>query len=153
MPRVTLHLDEETEAALAAWQEESGRQNRSEAVRDLLREALRAQAPAAQGPCVAAVSYVYDHHERDLAARLTHAQHDAHDLGVATLHAHLDHHHCVEVMLLKGEARAVRQLAEATLAERGVRFGRINLIPVAEVGPAHTHGAGVPHRHLRPKTG
>jgi CopG family nickel-responsive transcriptional regulator len=151
MPRVTLHLDDETEAALAAWQAASGRANRSEALRDLLRQALRAQAPAAAGACVAAVSCVDDHHERDVAARLTHAQHDHHDVRVATLHAPLDRDPRVEAMLLKGEAAAARRLAEATLAERGVRFGQISLVPLAEAGPAHAQGGGAPHRHLPPK--
>lgn len=132
MQRLTISLDDETARALDAFMAARGDGNRSEAVRDLLRAALRDEAGAkAPGtPCVAAVSYLYDHHERELARRLTEAQHAHHDLGVTTLHLHLDHHLCVEVALLRGAAGEVQAFAEALVRERGVRLGGINLMPV-----------------------
>jgi CopG family nickel-responsive transcriptional regulator len=132
MQRLTLSLDDDTAAALDAFMAGRGYSNRSEAVRDLLRASLR-DASAQQDPslpCVAAVSYLYDHHERDLGRRLTEAQHAHHDLAVTTLHVHLEHHQCVEVALLRGPSAEVRGFAEALVRERGVRLGGINLMPV-----------------------
>lgn len=130
--RVTITLDDETAAALDDFMARRGYDNRSEAVRDLLHGGLARAAEEAGDPpgeCVAVVSFVYDHEERELGRRLLNAQHAHHDIGVATLHAHLDAHHCVEVALLRGQAKVVRPFAEALIAERGVRLGRLNLMP------------------------
>ena len=135
MQRLTISLDHETAAALDAFMAGRGYGNRSEAVRDLLRSGLREAAGEHEPmlPCVAAVSYIYDHHERDLGRRLTEAQHAHHDLGVTTVHLHLDHHHCVEVALLRGPAGDIRHFAEALVRERGVRLGGINVMPIPQV--------------------
>jgi CopG family nickel-responsive transcriptional regulator len=135
MQRLTMSLDDNTAAALDAFMAGRGYSNRSEAVRDLLRAGLRDAAAEHDPslPCVAAVSYVYDHHERDLGRRLTDAQHEHHDLGVTTLHIHLDHHLCVEVALLRGPGAEVRRFAEALVRERGVRLGGVNVMPVPSV--------------------
>lgn len=134
MQRLTISLDHETAAALDAFMASRGYGNRSEAVRDLLRSGLRDAAGEQDGalPCVAAVSYIYDHHERDLGRRLTEAQHAHHDLGVTTVHLHLDQHHCVEVALLRGPAAEIRHFAEALVRERGVRLGGINVMPIPQ---------------------
>jgi CopG family nickel-responsive transcriptional regulator len=92
--------------------------------------------------CVASFSYVYNHHERELAERLTEAQHARHDLVVAAMHVHLDHDNCLESVVLKGPTAAVQGFANELQAQRGVRHGHINLITV-ETGDAH-HG---PHAH------
>lgn len=147
--RVTITLDDETAAALDGFMAQRGYANRSEAVRDLLHGGLSRAAEEAGDPageCVAVVSFVYDHEERELGRRLLNAQHAHHDIGVATLHAHLDAHHCVEVALLRGEAGAVRPFAEALIAERGVRLGRLNLMPVpSKRRRTRQHG----HRQVR----
>lgn len=131
MQRLTITLDDDTALALDAFMAAQGYSNRSEAIRDLLRAPLR-DAEAARDPslpCMAVVSYIYDHHQRDLGRRLMQSQHDHHALGVATLHTHLDHHHCLEVAVLRGPARAVQDFAQALTRERGVRFGGVNLLP------------------------
>lgn len=130
--RVTITLDDETAAALDGFMARRGYANRSEAMRDLLHGGLARTAEEAGDPpgeCVAVVSFVYDHEERELGRRLLNAQHAHHDIGVAILHAHLDAHQCVEVALLRGQAKAVRPFAEALIAERGVRLGRLNMMP------------------------
>ena len=99
----------------------------------------------ADAHCVANLSYVYNHHERDLAERLMGIQHDHHDLTISTMHAHLDHDHCIESVMLKGRSRDVRRFADAVSAERGVRHGQLNLITVEVEHPArHVHS------HLTP---
>ena len=136
MQRLTITLDDETAAGLDAFMADRGYGNRSEAMRDLLRGALRdasaAQAPSR--PCMAVVSFIYDHHERDLGRRLMRVQHDHHALGVATLHTHLDHANCLEVVVLGGAAEAVRGFAQALVSERGVRLGGMNLLPLPSAG-------------------
>lgn len=163
MERITISLDEALAQEFDALIERRGYRNRSEAVRDLLREHLEAarqqeSATAGGGHCVANLSYVYNHHERDLAERLTALQHGHHDLTVATMHAHLDHDNCLESVILKGPTGAVRAFADALVAERGVRHGQLNMVSVEVANSAHPHGyrprgtaARVPHLHLKPK--
>jgi len=159
MERITVSLEaglaEEFDRLIA----EKGYRNRSEAVRDVLRAHLEAarQKDGESSHCVANLSYVYNHHERDLAERLTTLQHAEHDLTVATLHAHLDHDNCLESVILRGPTQAVRRFADAMQAERGVRHGQLNLISVdVDPGAGHSHGY-VPrgrartHIHLKPK--
>ncbi|MGE3245259.1 MAG: nickel-responsive transcriptional regulator NikR [Beijerinckiaceae bacterium] len=153
MQRVTISLDDAMAGAIDEFMASSGYSNRSEAIRDLLRASIvRAQDKTQQSEdCIAAVSYVYDYDGRDLAMRLDRAQHEHHDLTISSMRARLDHHHCIEVTLLKGRTEAVRKLAEATLAERGVRFGQINLVPIRSDGHSHSHGEhGDTHEHATP---
>ncbi len=152
MERFTISLD----ASLARQFDEliaaRGYVNRSEAVRDLIRGAIEQDRQRAmpQGQCVANLSYVYNHHERELAERLTALQHDHHDLTVAAMHTHLDHDHCLESVILKGQQADVRQFADALIAERGVRHGHLNVVAL-EAEHRHTHdAAGAPHVHYRP---
>ena len=101
---------------------------RSEAIRDLIRNALVGQKWAEGGVELAGtVSLVYDHHHSDLAQKLTEIQHDAHDLVVSVLHVHLDHHNCLEVLVLKGDAGRIKELAERLISTRGVKHGNLGL--------------------------
>lgn len=145
MHRITISLDADLADAFDELIKERGYQSRSEAVRDLVRTAVDARDLAAdpEGPCVAALSYIYDHHTRDLAARLTAIGHDHHDLIISTTHVHLDHSDCLETTILKGPAAQVRVLAESIKAERGVRFGALNLVGV-DLNDGHAPGA---HHH------
>ncbi|MBU0752233.1 MAG: nickel-responsive transcriptional regulator NikR [Gammaproteobacteria bacterium] len=158
MQRFTISLDDDLAREFDRLIAERGYGNRSEAVRDLLRsqiEAARLQDAPDSGHCVANLSYVYNHHERDLAERLTALQHGHHDLTVATMHAHLDHDNCLESVILKGPTADVSAFAAALTAERGVRHGSLNLVAV-EVGERHSHPyaprrKGAAHSHLKPK--
>jgi CopG family nickel-responsive transcriptional regulator len=164
MERITISLDEALAREFDALIERRGYRNRSEAVRDLLREHLEVarQAETAGGhgsQCVANLSYVYNHHARDLAERLTALQHGHHDLTVATMHAHLDHDNCLESVILKGAIPAVRAFADALTSERGVRNGQLNVVSVEVASSAHDHGyrprggqgRAHAHLHLKPK--
>ena len=160
MERFTISLDEALASQFDQLIAARGYSNRSEAVRDLIRGAIESdrlrETPA--GHCVANLSYVYNHHERDLAERLTALQHGQHDLTVATMHAHLDHENCLESVVLRGPTAAVRGFADALIAERGVRHGQLNLIDVeVDSGRSHGHGyrpagSGHGHVHLKPRT-
>jgi CopG family nickel-responsive transcriptional regulator len=148
MERITATLDEDLVEELDRFQKEHGYQNRSEALRDLVRAGLReAEHEDDGGACVGALVYAYDHEVRALAKRLTTAQHDHHDLSVATLHVHLDHRSCLEVAVLRGASAEVRHFAEHVIAERGVRHGRLVIVPVALEAETHAHGGRKPHVH------
>lgn len=164
MDRFTISLDAELAQAFDELIAARGYRNRSQAVRELIRAQiadLRLERDATTH-CVANLSYVYNHHERDLAERLTALQHEHHDLTVATMHAHLDHDHCLESAILKGPVDAVQRFADALTAERGVHNGQLNLVTVDVHDTVHAHGGGKPHRqgpgqggkrhiHYRPK--
>jgi len=149
MRRVTLSLDDHLADEFDAWAARHGYENRSEAFRDLLRGRLEAERidEGKATHCVATLSYVYNHHERQLASRLASHQHAHHGLSLATLHVHLDHDHCLETMALRGPVPAVRAFGEALIAERGVRHGHLHLVPVAlEISRVN----GAPHVHVQP---
>ena len=151
MDRFTISLDENLATSFDELIKDRGYATRSEAVRDILRTHLQhsREQRDAKGSCVANLSYVYNHHERELSERLTSIQHAHHDLMISTMHAHLDHEQCLETVMLKGSIQLVRQVAEKIIAERGVRHGQLNLVSV-ELGKTHSHG-GAPHRHLKPR--
>jgi CopG family nickel-responsive transcriptional regulator len=151
MRRLTISVDDQLATQFDELVERKGYQNRSEAFRDLLRRELgvnRLEAGTARH-CIASLSYVFNHHERQLASRLTEVQHAHHDLTVSAMHVHLDHENCMETVILKGPTAAVVQFAESIIAQTGVRHGKINLVP-AEMDKTlmrfHTH------RHLHPTT-
>lgn len=131
MQRVTITIDDALMAELDQLIAVRGYQNRSEAIRDLARVGLQ-QAAADLVPeqdCVAALVYIYDHARRDLPKRLANTFHDHHQLAVSTLHVPLDHESCMEVTVLKGRAEALRHFADHVIAERGVRHGRLVVLP------------------------
>ena len=145
MERFTISLSDELAADFDNWIQSRGYVNRSEAVRDLLRKEIETDRldKDQASHCVASLSYVYNHHERSLAERLTHLQHHAHDLVVCSMHVHLNHSDCLESLFLRGSTKAVRHFADKLSAESGVRHGAINIVPVA--------GGDVPHHaHLHP---
>lgn len=153
MERFTISLDDALATEFDRLISERGYGNRSEAVRDILRGHLDhwRESVDADGPCVANLSYVYNHHERDLAERLNGIQHDHHDLTVSTMHAHLDQDACFETVILKGPASAVRKLANAISTERGVRQAHLNLV-MTEPDPMRHASHAHPHHHPdRPK--
>lgn len=150
MQRATIVLDDEFVKELDRVIAVRGYQNRSEAVRDLARAGMRqaAEEEGVAGDCVAALVYVYDHDERELAKRLTHSFHEHHDLSLSAMHVHLDHGSCLEVAVLKGEAKDVRHLADHVIAERGVRHGRLVMVPVEMESAKHAHAGESSRKHL-----
>jgi CopG family transcriptional regulator, nickel-responsive regulator len=111
-----------------------GYTNRSEAFRDLIRDALIEQtASRGESVVVGTVTLVYDHHARMLSERLTEMQHDHFHIVLSTLHVHLDHDHCLEVMVLKGKASMVQKMADALISTKGVQHGRLTITTAGAV--------------------
>lgn len=105
-----------------------GYQNRSEAFRDMIREELVKKAWASpDSDVIGTVTMVYDHHVRMLSDKLIEMQHEHHDLVLSSLHVHLDHHNCLEVLVVRGKAEKVQQLADALISTKGVRHGQLTI--------------------------
>ena len=100
--------------------------NRSEAIRDLVRsEQVREAWDKGQGPVVGTLTLVYDHHVREVSERLVALQHDHEELVHSTMHVHLSHRMCLEVIVLRGRPKDIQALADRLIAARGVKHGRL----------------------------
>jgi len=108
---------------------DKGYDNRSEAIRDMIRSALMEDQldRTDTTPTIGTVTLVYDHHTRDLSDKLTEHQHSHHDAIVSTLHVHLDAHHCLEVVVVRGTAAKVKRLADELIGTKGVKHGKLVL--------------------------
>ncbi len=105
---------------------DQGYENRSEAFRDLIRDRLVSSVViAANAFVVGTVTLIYDHHTRLLPEKLTDIQHEHHELIISTLHAHLDHESCLEVIVLRGKSGDVQKLADRLISTKGVQHGRL----------------------------
>lgn len=104
-----------------------GYANRSEALRDLIREALLSETVDLNKPVVGTLSLVYDHHVPNLSQKLTETQHAAGAMILAATHVHLDHSYCLEVIIMKGRSRELQGIANRMLALRGVELGKLVL--------------------------
>jgi len=102
---------------------------RSEALRDLIREELVSQEWAGETDkeSVATITFVYDHHVRGLSRKLTHIQHDFQGHIMAGMHVHLDHNHCLEVLVVKGKGAQIRSVADALVSVKGVKHGKLTM--------------------------
>jgi len=105
---------------------EKGYVNRSEAIRDLIRNSLvENDLNHGTEEAIGTISMVYDHHTRDLADKLTDHQHSHHKEIISALHVHLDHHHCLEVVVAKGSAKEIKRLADELIGTKGVKHGKL----------------------------
>lgn len=118
-----------------------GYENRSEALRDLIREALLSEIVHSNKPVVGTLTLVYDHHVPNLSQKLTETQHSAGAMILAATHVHLDHHYCLEVIIMKGRSRELQGIADRMLALRGVELGKLVLTNSGKdlKGSGHTH--------------
>jgi CopG family nickel-responsive transcriptional regulator len=148
MERITISLDEELVSQFEEFLKQRNYKNRSEAIRDMIRDTLESDrmTQSDEGHCIGTLTYVFNHEERELSRRLTHAHHHHHDVSISTLHVHLDHENCLETVVVNGSIREVKEFANAVIAQPGVRHGKLNLIPV-EVEQEHHHHGGSAHKH------
>lgn len=105
-----------------------GYQNRSEAIRDLIRNQLvEMQWEKEDEEVAGTVTLIYDHHVRGLSDLLLELQHKYHHLILSTMHLHLDHHNCLEVLAIKGTAKEAREVAERLISVKGVKHGKLTI--------------------------
>ncbi len=102
-----------------------GYSNRSEAIRDLIRDNLVEREWNENEETVGTVTIIYDHHVRALTDKLTSIQHDYQHLIVSAMHVHLDHEHCLEVLVVRGRGSEVRKVADILIGTKGVKHGKL----------------------------
>ena len=138
LTRFSLSMPVALARQFAAFVRAKGYANRSQAVADLVRNRLvEWHAEAGDQPIAGTVTLVYDHHQPHIQALLTDIQHDHAAVLIATLHVHLDHHNCMEVLAVRGPANAVRLVADQLIAAKGVRHGRLTVTTTSQ--GIHTH--------------
>ena len=101
--------------------------NRSEAIRDLIRENLVKREWIEGKEVAGAITLVFDHHKRELVNILTDIQHDFHTLIISSQHIHLDHDNCLEIIVVRGKPTEVRELADKLRAAKGVKYGSLSI--------------------------
>jgi len=112
---------------------EKGYQNRSLAVADMVRsQIVEHEQQMTDGEAVGTVTLVYDHHTAHVQESLTEIQHDHGHSIVSALHVHLDHHNCLEVLVVRGRGSAVKSLADRLIAAKGVKHGKLTLTTTGE---------------------
>ncbi len=132
MKRFTISLDDQLSAEFDELMRSRGYTNRSEAVRDMIRKQLEIEhlSKENEGICVASLSYIYNHHESDLANRITSMHHNHHNLTLSSMHVHMDHSSCLEVVILRGIIQDVTDFSNQIIATRGVRHGKLFMVPI-----------------------
>jgi CopG family transcriptional regulator, nickel-responsive regulator len=129
LERTAISLEEDLLAQFDRLTKRRGYSNRSEAIRDLIRDQLVqdewSQQEKDSTHKVAVVSLVYDHDSASLAQKLTHIQHENHEAVVSSLHVHLDHHNCLEVLILRGPAADIMAMGESLVSTKGVKYGKV----------------------------
>ena len=101
--------------------------NRSEAFRDLIREELVKRAWREGKEVAGAITFIYDHHQRDLLSKIVDTQHHFQRLIISTQHIHLDHENCLEIVAVKGNSNEVQKLADTLKSIKGVRHGTLSM--------------------------
>ena len=131
-----------------------GYTNRSEAVRDIVRDKLVEESIETEhGNVFGALVFIYDHHKRELEKSLSNLQHDCFQNIISTSHVHVDHDHCLEVVLLKGDAKTLKNIAEKLLSFKGVKHGRLTLTTALQRDTQlqHSPASEKPHKHYHRK--
>ena len=149
--RMSVSLDADLVEKFNHYCEEGRFATRSSAVGQLVREAAAARACKEGNDANAAATWtlVYDHHKAKLTEKLVEIQHGHHDVVVATLHVHLDHDNCLEVIVLRGRAGELREMAAGLRGLKGVHTGQLVLAAstTATNDRHHSHGHDHDHAH------
>jgi CopG family nickel-responsive transcriptional regulator len=128
LSRIGVAIDSELLEQFDRLNTQRGYTNRSEAFRDLIRDELVQKAwESPDSAVVGTVTLVYDHHVRLLNEKLVDLQHEFHRSILSTLHVHLDHDNCLEVLVVRGRASAVQKIADALISTKGVKHGRLTI--------------------------
>ncbi|MFH1027774.1 MAG: nickel-responsive transcriptional regulator NikR, partial [Pseudomonadota bacterium] len=128
-----ISLDEKLLTSFDQLIEQKSYMNRSEAIRDLIRASLVEERLGSEDQeAVGTVTLVYNHHVRDLSDKLTEHQHSHHDQIISSLHVHLDAHNCLEVLIIRGPVREIKQIANELIGVKGVKHGKLVMSTTGE---------------------
>ena len=106
--------------------------NRSEALRDMIRQELLKQEWEEGGEVAGAITFIYDHHTRELLSKITDIQHDSQEVIISTSHIHLNHNYCLEIVAVRGVVKKVLKLSDSLRAIKGVRHCALSMTGSAE---------------------
>ena len=132
LERFSISIDDQLLAIFDRYIEKKKYQNRSEAIRDLIRKSLIQQEWKANQNVVGVITIVFNHHQRQLQDKMTEMQHEHHQVVVSATHIHLGKHDCLEVIIARGNASRVQRLAESLIAMRGVKDGSLTMTSAGE---------------------
>jgi CopG family nickel-responsive transcriptional regulator len=127
LARIAISIDKKLMDRFEKSIAEKGYTNRSEAIRDLIRDHLVEREWEADQEVVGAISLVYNHHTRELSDTLNELQHHFYSSIISNLHVHLDEHNCMEVMVVRGKASMVKKIADRLIGTRGVVHGKLTM--------------------------
>ncbi|MFD1614226.1 nickel-responsive transcriptional regulator NikR [Gelatiniphilus marinus] len=125
--RFAVSLDRELLESFDGAIDKQGYVNRSEAVRDLIRDSLVTQDWDEKEEAIGTITLVYNHHRYSLSEELNDRQHQHHNLIISSMHLHLDHDNCLEIIAVKGKGNKIRQLADSLITIKGVKHGKLTL--------------------------
>ncbi|MBN1780477.1 nickel-responsive transcriptional regulator NikR [bacterium] len=133
LTRFGISMDSRLLERFDAYIGEHGYANRSEAVRDLVRDRLVQKSwEEDDAETVGTITLIYDHHQRELTEKLTAQQHDSHHAILSAMHVHLDHHNCLEVLAVRGRASEIRHISDRLLSIKGVKHGKLVMTATGE---------------------
>jgi len=127
LTRLSFSIERSLEEKLEELVVRSGYGNRSEFIRDLIRDRLVEREWAENGEAVGTITLVYDHKARGVAEKLTDLQHDHHDVVLASTHVHLDHKLCAEVVICRGRSSDIQTIASRLRQQKGVLHGALSM--------------------------
>jgi CopG family nickel-responsive transcriptional regulator len=126
--RFTVSLPPKLLEDLDAMTGEQGYDNRSLAIADMIRDRLvEHRRKFGTEDIAGTITLVYDHHKQHVQATLTDIQHDHHEVIISTLHVHLDHHNCLEVLVVRGKAALIKRIADELIGAKGVKHGKLTV--------------------------
>lgn len=145
--RFGVSLEEELLEALDKFTEENLFKNRSQAIRHLINNTLVKEKWDADEILAGSITLVFDHHRRELVNKLTNIQHMYHENVLSSIHFHLEHNYCMEVIAVKGKASHLTRLADSLIAVKGVEHGRLTVTKAGNDNNKHDHHDGHDHGH------
>ena len=125
--RFGISLDSNLSKKFDSRIQKKGYSNRSEAIRDLIRQELVQKEWEGAGEVAGAITLIYDHHKRELLNKITDIQHSFQDMIISAQHVHLDHHNCLEIIAVKGHSYTVQKLADTLKSVKGIRHATLSM--------------------------
>ena len=130
LKRFGVSIEEELLRQFDDWIERKQYENRSEAIRALIRRALTQDLWENDEWVAGSILIFYEHHKRNILDQLTEIQHEMHHCILSTVHFHLDSHHCLELIVVKGRGRELREFGDRLISVKGVKYGEFTVAPI-----------------------
>ena len=135
--RISVSLPSPLVDQMDAMMRQKGYDNRSLVIADMIRaELVEHRQKFGTEEIAGTITLVYDHHKQQVQATLTDIQHDHHNVVISTMHVHLDHHNCLEVLVVRGRADVIKKIADELIGAKGVKHGKLTVTTTGKEMPA-----------------